>query len=56
MNYMQGVALTPWALLTPDIQVVHPAQKDRVVLGGPVLFREGVNTATVLGLRLKLVF
>lgn len=52
-----SVALTPWALLTPDIQVVHPAQKDTVDLSRPVPFvREGVNTATILGLRLQMVF
>jgi porin len=52
-----SVALTPWALLTPDIQVVHPAQKNTVDLSRPFPFiREGINTATVLGLRLRVVF
>jgi len=41
------VALTPWALLSPNFQFVHPAQKN--TLGG-----KGVNNATVLGLRLEM--
>jgi porin len=42
-------ALTPWAFLTPDVQVVQPAQK-------ATRYGQEVNTATVLGLRLRLVF
>ena len=42
------VALTPWALLSPDIQVVHPAQKNRTD-------GSGINNATILGLRLQLL-
>jgi porin len=42
-------AITPWLLLTPDIQVIRPAQKETIS-------RESVNTATVLGLRLQMVF
>ena len=42
-------AITPWLQLTPDIQVIRPAQKETV--GG-----ENVHTATVLGLRLQMVF
>jgi porin len=50
-------AVTPWALLTPDIQVVRPAQKNTVDLSGPIpTVGESVDTATVLGLRLRLVF
>jgi len=55
-------ALTPWALLTPDIQVVRGAQKDIVTIGqGPLgllprLDKKSISTSTVLGLRLQLVF
>lgn len=38
-----NVYLTPWAQLTPDIQVIRPSQ-------------ERVDTAVVLGLRLRLMF
>jgi porin len=44
-----NVAITPWFQLTPDIQVIRPAQKETVS-------GEKVHTATVLGLRLKVVF
>jgi porin len=46
-----NIAVTPWAQVTPDIQVIRGAQK-HTVIGGV----EDVNTATVLGLRLNLVF
>jgi porin len=55
-------AITPWALLTPDIQVVRGAQKDRLtVTQGPLgvlprIDKKSVSTSTVLGLRLQLVF
>ena len=55
-------AITPWAMLTPDIQVVRGAQKDIVTIGqGPLgvlprLDRKSISTSTVLGLRLQLVF
>jgi porin len=56
-------AITPWLLLTPDIQVVRGAQKDKITFGLPVLaeqpslFRkESIGTATVLGVRLQMVF
>jgi porin len=57
-----NVAITPWALLTPDIQVVRGAQKDLVTIGqGPLgvlprLDKKSISTSTVLGLRLQLVF
>ena len=48
-----NVAITPWMLLTPDIQVIGPSQKRRFAgLGN----RENVDTATVLGFRLQLIF
>jgi porin len=49
-----SVALTPWALLTPNVQVVKGAQKYSSVLlptGG-----EKINTATIAALRLQLIF
>ena len=55
-------AITPWALLTPDIQIVRGAQKDKVTLGqGPLgllprINRKSIGTGTILGLRLQLVF
>lgn len=48
-----NVALTPWMLLRPDLQVIGPAQKRRVT--GP-LTRGSMNTAVVLGMQLQLVF
>jgi porin len=47
-----SIGLTPWAHLTPDIQVIHGAQKNQ--LNG--LSTESVNTATILGLRLQVIF
>jgi porin len=44
-----NVALTPWLLLTPDVQVVGPSQKKRIVSG------ESIGTATVLGVRVQLI-
>jgi len=50
-------ALTPWALLTPDIQIVRPAQKDVIERTGVVTFeRKEIETAVILGVRLQLVF
>jgi len=42
--------------LTPVIQVLRPAQKEFVDTTGIVSVRKHVNTATVLGIRLQLVF
>ena len=57
-------AITPWLQFTPDIQVVRGAQKEKVTIGtgpGPlgvpfVASRKSIGTATILGLRLKMVF
>jgi porin len=57
-----NVAITPWLLLTPDIQVVRGAQKEqftirRGLLGVPsIASRKSIGTATVLGVRLQMVF
>ncbi|MBI1813941.1 MAG: carbohydrate porin [Deltaproteobacteria bacterium] len=53
-----NVALTPWLLVTPDVQVVGPTQKHRIVtgpLGKPGLDPEFIGTATVLGVRIQLI-
>jgi porin len=49
-------AITPWLQLTPDIQVIRPAQKRLIDTGGIIPRTENVHTATVLGLRLQMVF
>ena len=55
-------AITPWLQLTPDIQVVRGAQKDKITIGSgplgllPRIDKQSIGTATVLGLRLKMVF
>ena len=46
------LAITPWLLLTPDIQVVGPSQKQQF---NGLLNRETIGTATVLGVRLQVV-
>jgi porin len=46
-----SIALTPWANLSPDMQIVHGAR--RQVLTAPP---RNINTAVVLGLRLGLTF
>jgi porin len=61
-EWYYNLAITPWALLTPDLQVVRGAQKDQFSLGrGPLgvlprVDKKSVNTSTVLGLRLQLLF
>jgi porin len=47
-----SVGITRWAHLTPDIQVIKGAQMQRV--DGSVV--RDINTATILGLRLNLIF
>jgi porin len=57
-------ALTPWVRLTPNIQIVRPAQKEIVTSvttgeGTPptiTINQESIGTATVLGVRLQLIF
>jgi len=47
-----NLALTPWMLVTPDVQVVGPSQKR----AGPDLRSlEYIGTATVLGVRVQLI-
>jgi porin len=55
-------AITPWLQLTPDLQIVRGAQKDKITVGSGALgipfiaSRSDIHTATILGLRLKMVF
>jgi porin len=57
-----NIAITPWLQLTPDIQIVRGAQKDEISIGtGPLrllprIDKKSIGTATILGLRLKMVF
>lgn len=57
-----NIALTPWMLLTPDIQVVRGGQRQKItigenILGVPVITsRKSIGLATILGVRLQLVF
>jgi porin len=47
-----NLALTPWLLLTPDVQVIGPSQKTKFV---SFLGRQSIGTATVLGVRLQVL-
>jgi porin len=57
-----NVAITPWLLLTPDIQVVRGAQREKFTIGRGLLgvpfiaSRKSIGTATILGVRMKMVF
>jgi porin len=56
-----NVAITPWLMVTPDIQVVRGAQKDKFTLdnSGPqpvITSKKSIGTATILGLRMQMVF
>jgi hypothetical protein len=45
-----NLAITPWMKLTPDIQVIRPAQEDKVSVVStlpPVITREGIDTSYV---------
>jgi porin len=48
------IAVTPWMLLSPDLQVVRGAQKNVITLNPPT--RQSIDTAIVLGVRLQLLF
>ena len=47
------IAITPWLLLTPDLQVIRGAQKETVNI---VQGKNSIVTATVLGVRLETKF
>jgi porin len=46
-------AITPWMLLTPDLQIIAGSQRQRVT--GRIVEREFIGTGTILGLRLQVV-
>jgi len=53
-----NVALTPWLLLTPDLQVIGPSQKRKFTGKGTdpgTVSGSHIDTAIVLGLRLQLI-
>jgi porin len=54
-----NIALTPWMKLTPDLQVIRPAQQDVLQTDKEHLLlskKKEVDTATIIGLRLQVVF
>ena len=51
MLFRSNFALTPWAILSPDIQVIRGAQEQTLSIPS-----KSIDTAVVLGLRLQLVF
>jgi len=53
-----NVAITPWLMVTPDIQVVRGAQKDKITLSPlpAIISKKSIGTATILGLRMQMVF
>jgi porin len=51
-----NIAITPWMKLTPDIQVIRPGMKTFMDTSGLIPRRKNIDTATVLGIRLQLVF
>jgi len=55
-----NLALTPWLLISPDIQVIGPTQKQQISLdqgrfGVPRINREFIGNDVVLGFRLQVV-
>jgi porin len=46
-----NIAVTPWLLLSPDIQVVRGAQKNTFTIDSlpTIVSRKSVGTATILG-------
>lgn len=63
-----NIAITPWMKLTPDIQVIRPAQKQEIGVAFsprdifgiqvpvPTVVKNDINTAVVTGLRLQIIF
>jgi porin len=53
-----NIAVTRWLLLSPDIQVVRGAQKNTFTIDSlpTIVSRKSVGTATILGVRMKMVF
>ena len=50
LEVFYNVAITPWLQITPDVQVIWPAQKEVLATG------ESIGTAVVLGFRLQMIF
>jgi len=48
------IAITPWLLLTPDLQVIRGAQKETFNIDPAQ--RNSIDTAVVLGVRLQVIF
>jgi porin len=58
-EFFYNIAITPWMMLTPDVQVIRPSQKQKLNPGPRpplTITTKDVNTVTVLGLRLQVVF
>lgn len=51
-----NIGITPWMKLTPDIQFVRPAQKKQIMGQDILTSRKYVDTATIIGFRLQLIF
>ena len=57
-----NIAITPWLKLTPDIQVIRPSMKEVLTIGRDrfglpiIVSQKDIDTATVLGLRLQMIF
>jgi carbohydrate-selective porin OprB len=58
-----NLSITSWLQLTPDVQVVRGAQKDRFTIrqGEPlsvpfIASKRSISIATMFGVRLKVVF
>jgi len=52
-------AITPWMKLTPDIQVIRPAQEEMLKIDSEHLLaskKKDIDTATIIGLRLQVIF
>jgi len=52
-------SITPWMKLTSDIQFIRPAQKDVLKIDSEHLLasrKKDVDTATIIGLRLQVIF
>jgi len=53
-----NIAITPWLMVTPDIQVVRGAQKNKFALSPlpAIISKKSIGPATILGVRMQMVF
>ena len=53
-----NIAITPWLMVTPDIQVVRGAQRNKFALSPlpAIISKKSIGPATILGLRMQVVF